>query len=329
VQDASLTSYVITIDKIEYTYTKVTGDTPLIIAEKLRDELTADSNLSVELAVDKTFIKITSINTATSFSCFVSRGISIISCTSSAYFVAKEVGAIPIPAGSANIIETPVSGWISVNNTDAGILGRETETDIELRSRREESLRLSGSGTIEAIKARLLNINDVTYAEVVDNRTNASVGDLPPKSFKATVVGGTDLEVGLVIWQAQPIGIESVGSTSVVVKDAANKEQVVKFSRPVGIPAFINIMLTVSELFIDESMETIKQAIAQRVKSLKLGESLILQSIYSDIYSVLGIKNAAITMGKDLGSLSATDITVAASEIIIVDTSNITISKAV
>jgi uncharacterized phage protein gp47/JayE len=76
-------------------------------------------------------------------------------------------------------------------------------------------------------------------------------------------------------------------------------------------------------------METIKQAIAQRVKSLKLGESLILQSIYSDIYSVLGIKNAAITMGKDLGSLSATDITVAASEIIIVDTSNITISKAV
>jgi uncharacterized phage protein gp47/JayE len=328
IQDTNSPTYTITIDTREYTCTKDLGDSVLIIVEKLKTALATDSNLSVDIMFDGSFLQITSIDKAISFMCFVSQGISIINCTSSSYFVAKELGVISIPVGSANIIETPVSGWISVTNATAGVLGRDTETDVELRSRREESLRLSGSGTIESMKARLLNINDVIYAEVIDNRTNITAGDLPPKSFKATVVGSTDLEVGLVIWQAQPIGIESVGSTSVVVKDAANKDQVVKFSRPVGVLAFINIMLTVSELFIDESMETIKQAIAQRVKNLKLGESLILQSLYSDIYLAPGIKNAAITMGKASGSLSANDITVDASEIITVDTSNITISQA-
>ena len=320
-------NYKITINSVEIAYGMVLDNaTSLTIASALVDAIN-DSEMDISASATDAFINITSNSDNEVFSCYVTDGLSIVSCTSNASFTSKVTGNIATPKNTVNKIQTPSQGWISVNNSSVGDIGRNLETDIELRARRDNSLRISGSGTVEAMKARLLSINSVTYAEVIDNRTNVTVDDLPPKSFKVTVAGGTDLEVGQVIWQSQPIGIESVGNTTVTVKDTAGKDQAVKFSRPTEIATYINIVLTVSELFIDESISTIKQALMQRVKNLKLGEPLILQSLYSDIYLVPGIKNAVVTIGKSLSNLVSQDITVGASEILTIDENNITISR--
>lgn len=97
---------------------------------------------------------------------------SVTSVSSPINFLADNFGVIPAPIGSLTEILTPIAGWQSLTNTTAGITGREIETDAELRLRRQNSVRIIGAATVEAIRARLLQeVAGVTQAFVFENRT--------------------------------------------------------------------------------------------------------------------------------------------------------------
>lgn len=87
-------------------------------------------------------------------------------------FIAQDYGPIPVPANSLTEILTPVAGWQTIDNFKAGVTGRNQETDEELRLRRANSLRVLGSGTVEAIRARVLQeVPGVTSVLVFENVT--------------------------------------------------------------------------------------------------------------------------------------------------------------
>ena len=87
-------------------------------------------------------------------------------------FLSQDFGPIAAPINTLTEILTPISGWISINNLKAGVTGRFIETDAELRIRRNNSLRLLGAGTVESIRARLLQqVPGVISALVFENRT--------------------------------------------------------------------------------------------------------------------------------------------------------------
>ena len=94
---------------------------------------------------------------------------------------AENSGPINVPANSITTIVTPVSGLNQVDNIDIGVPGEDTETDIELRIRRAESVSAAGAATIPAIRARLLEIITVTSVSVVENDTDEfiNIGELP------------------------------------------------------------------------------------------------------------------------------------------------------
>ena len=94
---------------------------------------------------------------------------------------AENSGPINVPASSITTIVTPVSGLNQVDNIDIGVPGADTETDIELRIRRAESVSAAGAATIPAIRARLLEIVTVTSVSVVENDTDEfiNIGALP------------------------------------------------------------------------------------------------------------------------------------------------------
>lgn len=129
-------------------------------------------------------------------------------------FEAQEAGATQAPASTLTVIETPVSGWASASNSSGdATVGRATETDTELRIRREASLQILGGATIDAIRARLINeVSGVSDALVFENDDNdVDAQGRPGHSIHCVVVGGSDSDVAEKIWDVKGGGIFTFG----------------------------------------------------------------------------------------------------------------------
>ena len=107
------------------------------------------------------------------FSISVGTNLSIGLFSSPILFLSQAFGPIPAPQFALNTIVTPIGGWTSIVNLQAGILGNTLETDSQLRIRRFNSIRLLGLGTVEAIIAQLINVPGVqaSSVEVIENIT--------------------------------------------------------------------------------------------------------------------------------------------------------------
>ena len=104
------------------------------------------------------------------FSCNVGLNLTITAQASPITFVSQNFGPVPAPIGTLTNIITPIAGWNSITNLVAGNTGTLVETDAQLRIRRQNSIKLLGSATVEAITANLLqNVPGVTSATVFEN----------------------------------------------------------------------------------------------------------------------------------------------------------------
>lgn len=117
-------------------------------------------------------LTITANDPALPFSANVGTNLSINYTASPISFLANDFGPVACPANTLTTIVTPIAGWDTITNRFAGVTGRFIETDAELRIRRQNSIRLLGLATVEAIRARLLQqVSGVTSALVFENRT--------------------------------------------------------------------------------------------------------------------------------------------------------------
>lgn len=323
--------YIAIINNVALTYTLNLNDT----ATEIIDGLVALINASALTVTASNISNQLNIITddALTFSAFLSSGMIFANLTSVGEFVSTTKGFIPLPAGALNVIQSPVGGWISVYNPLAGLTGRNLETDVELRLRRLQSLRLAGAGTVEAIQARILNIEGVTAVTVNENTTNATVAGLPAHSFEALVLGGLDSSIGNAIWATKPAGISSFGNIQINVEDSTGRLHAVFFSRPVPLYIYFNIelQLDTSNSFPINGSDVIKDNIVAQIKELQVGDDVIYQSIFKSIYSISGIQSATIQIGGTLielniPTLTSANIAVLDSQIAVTDLSKITIT---
>lgn len=215
--------------------------------------------------------------------------------------IAQEDGPILANAGAVNTIETPVSGWDTVNNEDDGTTGRPIETDPELRIRRAASLQVTGSATVNAIRSRLLEqVLGVTTARIIENRTDVVDADgRPPHSFEAVVAGGTDQDVADLIFEAKPAGIETTGTETLIVEDSEGIEQVVEFTRPIQRYIWMKITLDPNGIgtFPGDAESIAAQAALEKGETLSLGDDVIYQSFYGPIFrAVDGLEEITVTI---------------------------------
>lgn len=161
-------------------------------------------------------------------------------------FQAVESGPVTAPAGTLTVIETPVAGWSSVTNPlDQKLLGTEIESDSALRLRRELSLRALGGASLDAIRAGLLEVANVTSAQVFENPTDATdMNGLPPHAIECVVAGGANSEVAAKIFERKPGGIPTYGTSSESVVDLSFATHTVNFSRPTTLNVYVTINVT-------------------------------------------------------------------------------------
>ena len=162
---------------------------------------------------------ITAIDTSRPYALLLGNNLQITRVSSPVPFLAQNVGPIPAPANTLTEILTPIAGWQSLTNFQAGATGRNTETDAELRLRRLNSLRAIGYATVEAIIARVgQEVPGVTSVLVFENITITQQPILV--TFSEDFVSGNTIQVNI---DTLNIGSASyISSNLQTVTDIAN-----------------------------------------------------------------------------------------------------------
>lgn len=148
-------------------------------------------------------------------------------------FECLTTGPVVAPAGTLTEITTPVVGFSAPTNPDDAVVGSNVETDSALRERRHVSVQKAGASNVDAIRAELLELDDVIYASVLENDTDVTdANGIPPHSIWALVLGGLDEDIARVIFTEKAAGPGMKGAEVVVVTDASGNDHDIKFDRP-------------------------------------------------------------------------------------------------
>jgi len=222
----------------------------------------------------------------------------------------------------------PLERFAGMNRNDAE-LGRDLETDPDLRVRRSQSLQIVGSGTPGAIRARLLNdVAGVTAVFVFQNRNDEvdSFGR-PGHSVEAVVQGGTDQDIADLLWDIGGAGIELFGSVSVGVVDDNGDAQTVFFSRPVPVPIAVEVDVETDSSYAVDGDDQVKAAIVLFGDALGIGTDVFISALYCAIFAVAGVVNVTrIEIGTPGPAVGSADIVIDPDGVSTWDTSDIVVA---
>lgn len=236
---------------------------------------------------------------------------------------AIETGPIAALSGTLTVIDTPVTGWDTSTNVVDATEGRNEETDVELRSRRERSVSRDAQATIDAIFSAIGNIPGVTSVTVLENDTDAiDANGLPPHSFQVIVVGGDNTIIAETIWLKKPAGITSFGSTTVQIEDSQGTPHDIGFSRPTTIDIYVTVDITTDSNYPAGGDDLIKQAIVDYAngelvqgRGFSLSEDVVYTRLYTPINSVQGHEIDSLKVGTSPSPTGEVNIPIAPTEI--------------
>lgn len=243
-------------------------------------------------------------------------------------------GAVAALAGTITSINTPTRGWTSVTNPTAATVGVAVEQDDELRVRQSQSVALPSLTPFDAVDGALANISGVTRHKLYENDTGSTDSNgLPEHSISAIVDGGDVTEIAQTIRGKKGQGVATYGKTSITVPDKYGNPHIINFSRSTDVPVYVSIELKVFTGYTSQVGEQIKQAVADYINSLTIGDSVLLSRIYSPAnLGVVSGGNAKyyditeLLIGKSAGGVAAANITIAYDESASCSTDNILIT---
>jgi uncharacterized phage protein gp47/JayE len=255
--------------------------------------------------------------------------------TVDAEFFSIDNGPIAAPMNSLTVIETPITGVDTTDNGAAAILGRETETDAELKIRREEFLQgAQGATDIGIATALLEDVSGVTSAVVRSNRTNLIDPEgRPPKSFEALVQGGANIDIANKILEVQPAGIESFGNITESVTDIFGFPQTIMFSRPTSISMIAQIDITPNtdasegNIYPVDGDDQVKDAVKAYFDALKPGNDVINNATYTNINQIPGVIGIVAQYAKTGDPLTPNNIPISFNELAVIDLADIVVNS--
>jgi uncharacterized phage protein gp47/JayE len=222
------------------------------------------------------------------------------------YADARAVRAGPVRAvvGALTRIESPIAGWDAANNLVAATLGQDIETDWEARSRRNESLSAIGADTVDSLRARLLDVSGVTFAQVYQNRTDTTDGNgLAAHSIEVIILGGDNTEIAQTLWDYAGAGVGFRGVTTAQATDSEGNAQAVNFARPTEVPMWMRITYSLDSenaLFPVGGAALITSAAVASMDSLAPGNNVFPSRIESAIFNAVpGLSSVDVEVALD------------------------------
>ena len=217
----------------------------------------------------------------------------LIAGTNIVSFNAVNFGAIEASANTINDVVTVFPEITSVNNPLPAEIGRDEESDVLLRKRRNNLLSVNSNSTIAGIYSKLFLLDTVTDAVIYENATDTydATKDLNAHALWVIIDGGAVDEIAQIIATDKTIGTDLKGTVSnnyveIFLKaDGTTRAltHIVKFDRPTEIPLYIK--LTVSKKIITDiiDMDAIKNKLVEKLYSIN--EKATATELYAYVYS--------------------------------------------
>ena len=166
--------------------------------------------------------------------------------TATLNFQAVEVGAVDVSVNTITAQVTVVIGVTVVNNpAPVGVVGQDEETDADLRLRRQASLAIGSTNSLDSLRAALANLDAVTDSYVWENYTRvADAYGVPGNTIWAIVEGGAAADIGAAIYAKRSAGCGMFGSEAVDVTQPNGDIFEVAYDLPEYVPIYIHFTLT-------------------------------------------------------------------------------------
>ena len=180
---------------------------------------------------------------------------------------AQEFGLVIAPANTLTRIIDARAGWRGVTNPDGAILGRDVETAVAYKRRYSQVVATHARDAIEAVRARVLQVDGVTDALVRDNATGATVTiqsiDIEAGALLVIVQGGADADVAEAIAQTKPAGCPTSGDETVNWAHPGGFTVPIKFRRVEEVPLVVTVTLTIGPAFPADGLATMRRNLVQ------------------------------------------------------------------
>lgn len=249
-----------------------------------------------------------------------------------------ETGAITAEIGQIDQIVTPVYGWSTVTNAAIAVSGNDIESDADYRIRQVTSLQISGTTSVAALRAQLLQLetSGATFIEscvVLENDDSAAttIGglSLPGHSFAAVIYPSTltsdeITSIAETIFANQVPGTYSAGplttdasgvATTVTGQDGFPHYVRWYWAQDVAIPVVITLTLRAGYALADVQT-LVENAVIDYFNSLAVGEPAYLLSVLTAVKAAS--PSAIIGCSATLDGVSG-DYTPEITEIITID----------
>lgn len=183
------------------------------------------------------------------------------------------------PDTLTNIL-TPTRGWQSVTNDASADPGNPIETDAELRIRQGESTALPASSPVDSILAAVANLLGIGRHAIYENSTGSTdANGVPSHSISVVVEGGDIQQIGETIAATKPPGCGTYGTTIVEVTDPAGVTSTINFYELVEERIIVEIQISAEFGYLSTTGDAIKQAIADYINSLPVGQKIFLSKV--------------------------------------------------
>lgn len=337
------TTYGWSINGTNYSYTTTGGESITDVHNDLISQLDADTGKTFEYTEQvygpgpaRSFIFTADEGTTLSITPLTIR-ITVIEVKVYFYLELVSSGKDAVGAGEMNTLLNPVVGFTETANDDDFLLGREQETDSELKLRIQAGPLSDCTGTPDTIVNSLLtNVSGVTYAKVIENLDYdtgfpTDADGRPWLSYETLVLGGSDADVAQDIWRTRPVTATTYGNVvDQQVVDSSGETKFVSFSRPsqVDIVVEVDYALYDEEAFPDGGDAAIQAAIVSYISSLEIGKDVIAGRLFGVVYGAAsGIGNVVVRIKKDTDPSFTTDtVPISASEYAYTEIADVTIT---
>lgn len=259
--------------------------------------------------------------------------------------VAEQAGSDGnVIAGAIDTIVNPIPGLTSVTNQAPTTGGLDQETDAELRLRYYESLGRGGAGTVDAIRAAVLELEGVTDCVVFENCTmEDDATGRPPKSIEVVVLGGQDADIAQAIFDTKAAGILAYyepGEYGVLVQvqDEAGNTHDIGFTRAEQVQIYVDVTVTKTSEYPSDGDQQVEDAIiayiggtdnaGQYHKGLLLGEDVIWTELIFAAQSIPGVKDVSILVGTTSPPAGTSNIAIEPKQVAYTSTDAVTVTSS-
>ena len=223
-------------------------------------------------------------------------------------------GAVTVNISTLTIIKTPTNGWQTVTNATTASVGKEPQSDADLRIQQAASTMIPAYSIMDALIGAILNLKGVIDVKGYENNLgNKDEKGIPANSIALVVDGGDATEIATIIANKKSMGVGTYGETSVTVINPIGGQQTINFLRPIEIGIFVSIRLQALTDYTNEIGQSIAQNVSSYILSQKIGCVIYTTRLFAQ--STLPNDNGGLTydiidiqIGLDRNNLSSSNL---------------------